>query len=87
MSSYTVDRMDEIVGLSEAATLSETCVNYKVLDVRGRTIGRLEELFVNDRGEPEYVRIKLGLAALKRSVVLPVAAARVDEGEKTLTLQ
>lgn len=87
MSSYIVNRMDEIVASVEATALSGTYANYKVLDVQGRKIGRVQEIFVNDRGEPEYVRTRLGLAALTRSVVLPVAAARVDEGEQTLTLQ
>lgn len=87
MSGYTVDRLDEIADTAEDAALSGRCMNYKVLDVQGRKIGRVQELFVGGRGEPEYVRTKLGLLGLKRSVVLPVAAATVDEDEQTLTLQ
>lgn len=59
---------------------------YGVHDPLGRKVGRVQKLFVNDEGEPEYVRVRLGLLGL-RQVLIPVESALADEERKRLTLQ
>jgi hypothetical protein len=59
---------------------------YGVYDPLGQKIGRIQKLFVNADGEPEYVRVGLGLLAM-RSVLIPVESALADEEGKRLTLQ
>jgi hypothetical protein len=47
----------------------------------------VKELFTNAYGEPEYVRVRMGLFGL-RSVLIPIGfAVAIDEERRTLTLQ
>ena len=69
----------------EALAGSE-CVGYAVLDPEGRKIGVVGELFSNDSGEPEYVRVRLGLFGLK-SAMIPVQLVALDGERRTMTLQ
>ncbi len=62
------------------------CVGYAVLDPEGRRIGVVGELFSNDSGEPEYVRVRLGLFGLK-SAMIPVQLVALDGDRRTMTLQ
>jgi hypothetical protein len=62
------------------------CFDYVVLDPEGRRVGRVKELFTNTYGEPEYVRVRVGLFGL-RSVLVPVTFVIADEERRTLTLQ
>lgn len=64
----------------------EKYAGYGVHDPMGQKVGRLEKLFVNDEGEPEYVRVGIGLFA-RRSVLIPVESALADEERRRLTLQ
>ena len=59
---------------------------YGVRDPEGRRIGTAREIFANGRGEPEYVRVRMGLLGL-RSALLPVGFVRVDEQQRFFTLQ
>ena len=61
-------------------------VGYTVCDPRGQKIGRAEELFLNGSGEPEYIRVKMGLFGLK-TVLIPVQSVAVDEERHALVLQ
>lgn len=61
-------------------------VGYGVRDPEGRKIGTAEEVFANGRGEPEYVRVRMGILGL-RSALLPVGFVRVDEQQRFFTLQ
>ncbi len=61
-------------------------VGYGVRDPEGRKIGVAREIFANGRGEPEYVRVRMGLLGL-RSALLPVGFVRVDEQQRFFTLQ
>ncbi len=49
----------------------EEYVGYEILDPEGRKIGRAKEVFTNAHGEPEYVRVRIGLLGM-RSVLIPV---------------
>lgn len=60
--------------------------DYVVRDPEGRKIGRVIEIFTNRRGEPQYIRVRMGLLGL-RAVLIPVCFATLDERQRTLTLQ
>ncbi len=62
------------------------CAGYAVLDPEGRKIGVAKEVFANGRGEPEYVRVGMGVFGLKR-VLIPVQLVTLDEKRRTMTLQ
>ena len=59
---------------------------YGVRDPEGRRIGTASEIFANGRGEPEYVRVRMGILGL-RSALLPVGFVRIDEQQRSFTLQ
>lgn len=64
----------------------EKYFDYVVRDPEGRKIGRVIEIFTNRRGEPQYVRARVGLFGL-RSVLIPICFVTLDEERRTLTLQ
>ena len=64
----------------------EEYAGYTVCDPRGQKIGRAERLFVNGRGEPEYIRVKMGLFGFK-AVLIPVQMVAADEERRALVLQ
>ena len=64
----------------------EEYFDYVVRDPKGRKIGRVVQIFTNRRGEPQYVRIRVGLFG-SGSVLIPVCFVTLDEERRTLTLQ
>jgi len=64
----------------------EEYLDYLVRDPEGRKIGRVVEMFTNRRGDPQYIRVRVGLFGL-RSVLIPVCFVALDEERRTLTLQ
>ena len=69
--------------LIEAA---EECAGYKLQDPLGQKIGSVEKLFVNCRGEPEYIRVKMGLLGLK-SALIPTQFVEVQREQRIIVLQ
>lgn len=59
---------------------------YTVCDPSGQRIGRAERLFLNGRGEPEYIRVKVGLFGLK-TIVIPVQSVAADDERRALVLE
>lgn len=64
----------------------EEYFDYVVRDPEGQKIGRVVQIFTNRRGEPQYVRIRVGLFG-SGSVLIPVCFVTLDEERRTLTLQ
>jgi hypothetical protein len=64
----------------------EEYAGYTVCDPRGCKIGRAEQLFPNGIGEPEYIRVKVGIFKLK-TILIPVQTVAVDEARRAIVLQ
>ena len=64
----------------------EDYAGYAVCDPRGHKIGRAQKIFLNGRGEPEYIRVKMGLFRTK-AVLIPVQTVAADEERRPLVLQ
>jgi len=64
----------------------EECAGYAVCDPRRQKIGCAESFFLNGSGEPEYIRVKIGLFGL-RKVLIPVQTVDVDKERRALVLQ
>jgi hypothetical protein len=62
------------------------CVGYALLDPLGQPLGRVERMFCNRDGEPQYVRIRAGLFG-NRLVLIPVLDVAVDHEDRTITLR
>ncbi|MDP8952971.1 MAG: PRC-barrel domain-containing protein [Actinomycetota bacterium] len=59
----------------------ERCSGYTVYDRDGDKIGKVDDLFVDERDNPEYLGVKMGLFRLSGTTLIPWEAARIDEGE------
>ena len=62
------------------------CEGYTLLDPLGQALGRVERIFCNRAGEPQYVRIRAGLFG-KRLVLIPVMDVAIDHGHRAITLR
>ena len=62
------------------------CAGYWVRDPRGRKIGRLKRLYLNESGGAEYAEIKVGLFGL-RTILIPVQTVSVDAELRFLVLE
>jgi hypothetical protein len=65
---------------------SRWCQGYALLDPLGQTLGRVERMFCNRAGEPQYIRIRAGLFG-KRLVLIPVMDVAIDHGHRAITLR
>ena len=71
---------------SASSSGSKRGSGYAVYDPLGQKIGSAEEVFVNRNKEPEYVRVRIGLFG-RKSVLIPVQFAEVDDERQTLDLK
>jgi hypothetical protein len=62
------------------------CAGYGVRDPRGRKIGRLRRLFLNESGGAEYAEVKVGLLGMK-TVLIPLQSVTVDAERRFLVLE
>jgi hypothetical protein len=80
---YTAPGQTELGGSIRAP---ERYAGYAVRDPRGQKIGRAEQCFLNGSGEPEYIRVKMGLFGLK-TVLIPVQGVAADDERRSLVLE
>ena len=64
----------------------QQCAGYQVRDPRGRKIGRLKRLYLNESGGADYAEVKVGLFAMK-TVLIPVQTVSVDAERRSLVLE
>ena len=58
--------------------LEERFAGYEVYDPNGEKIGKVDDLFVDENDQPEYLGVKMGFLGTK-STLIPWELARVDE--------
>ena len=64
----------------------EQYIGFALCDPLENRIGRVEKFFATSRGEPRYVRAKIGPLGL-RSVLLPVRRVAVNEKRRMLVIK
>ncbi len=62
-------------------------VGYALQDPLGHEIGKVEKIFVNGRGEPEYGAVKIASLWRRKSVLIPVQSTSLDDERRALVLQ
>jgi hypothetical protein len=62
------------------------CAGYRVRDPRGRKIGKLKRLFLNESGGAEYAEVKVGLFGMK-TILIPVQTVTADAERRSLVLE
>ena len=62
------------------------CAGYRVRDPRGRKIGKLKRLYLNESGGAEYAEVKVGLFAMK-TILIPLQTVSVEAERRFLVLE
>src|ERR671921_1174529 len=63
--------------------LEDQYAGYEVYDRNGDKIGKVDDLFVDENDQPEYVGVKMGFLGT-RSTLIPWEVARVDENDRRI---
>ncbi len=63
----------------------ETFEGYEVNDRDGEKIGKVDDLFVDESNEPEYIGVKMGFLGMN-STLIPMDICRVDESDQAITV-
>src|SRR3712207_5409514 len=59
--------------------LEDQYAGYEVYDQGGEKIGKVDDLFVDENDQPEYLGVKMGFLGLEGTSLIPWELARVDE--------
>ena len=63
--------------------LEERYAGYKVYDRDGEKIGKVDELFVDKKDQPEYIGVKMDFLGTK-SILIPIDVVRVRENRRIM---
>ncbi|HKH10210.1 MAG TPA: PRC-barrel domain-containing protein [Rubrobacter sp.] len=63
--------------------LEEKYEGYTVYDNQGSKIGKVDDLFVDEKDHEEYIGVKLGLLG-RKSTLIPTEIVRVNENDRTI---
>lgn len=64
--------------------LEEKYEGYKVYDNNGESIGKVDDLFVDESDREEYIGVKMGLFGLSGTTLIPVELVRVNEQDRII---
>ncbi len=63
--------------------LEEKYEDYTVYDNQGSKIGKVDDLFVDEKDHEEYIGVKLGFLG-RKSTLIPTEIVRVNESDRTI---
>ena len=63
--------------------LEDKYEGYTVYDNQGSKIGKVDDLFVDEKDHEEYIGVKLGLLG-RKSTLIPTEIVRVNENDRTI---
>ena len=61
--------------------IEDQYADYTVYDRNRDKIGKVDDLFVNEKDQPEYIGVKMGFLGLEGTSLIPWEIARVDEND------
>jgi uncharacterized protein (TIGR02271 family) len=59
--------------------IEDQYADYEVYDRNGEKIGKVDDLFVDENDQPEYLGVKMGFLGLEGTSLIPWELARLDE--------
>jgi stress response protein YsnF len=77
---HIVDRKERSDRFTE---LEERYAGYEVYDPQGEKIGKVDDLFINENDQPEYIGVKMGFLGMKATLI-PMDVCTVDEGRRVI---
>jgi len=66
--------------------LGELEKGYEVRDPEGEKIGKVDDLFVDERDVPEYIGVKMGLFGLSGTTLIPAEIITIDEAREMVVV-
>src|SRR4028118_692446 len=63
--------------------IEDQYADYTVYDRDGEKIGKVDDLFVDENDQPEYIGVKMGFLGT-RSTLIPWEVATVDENDRRI---
>jgi sporulation protein YlmC with PRC-barrel domain len=75
---------DTVAGEERYRELEEKYEGYKVYDNAGESIGKVDDLFVDEQDREEYIGVKMGLFGLSGTTLIPMEIARINERERVI---
>lgn len=73
-------------GTDGFAAVEERFPGFTIYDRDGEKIGKVDELFLDENDNLEYIGVKMGFFGLS-STIVPMDAVRVDEGSRALYVE
>jgi uncharacterized protein (TIGR02271 family) len=64
--------------------IEDQYAGYVVYDRNRDKIGKVDDLFVNEHDQPEYIGVKMGFLGLEGTSLIPWEIARVDENDRRI---
>src|ERR687893_1678788 len=65
--------------------IEDQYAGYEVYDRNGEKIGKVDDLFVNENDQPEYIGVKMGFLGTS-STLIPMDAVTVDQTQGSMTV-
>ncbi|MDQ3864920.1 MAG: PRC and DUF2382 domain-containing protein [Actinomycetota bacterium] len=65
--------------------IEDRFAGYEVYDHSGQKIGKVDDLFVDENDNPEYIGVKMGFLGT-RSTLIPMGIAQVEEASSRITV-
>src|SRR5918999_2741772 len=59
--------------------IEDQYAGYEVYDRNGEKIGKVDDLFINESDQPEYIGVKMGFLGLEGTSLIPWELTRVNE--------
>jgi hypothetical protein len=78
-----LSRRREVASEERLRELEEKYEGYTVYDNQGSKIGKVDDLFVDERDHEEYIGVKLGFLG-RKSTLIPTEIVRVNENDRTI---
>jgi sporulation protein YlmC with PRC-barrel domain len=73
-----------VAGEDRLRELEEKYEGYKVYDNNGESIGKVDDLFVDEGDREEYIGVKMGLFGLSGTTLIPMEIARVNDRDRVI---
>jgi uncharacterized protein (TIGR02271 family) len=64
--------------------LEDQYAGYEVYDRNGEKIGKVDDLFVDEHDQPEYIGVKMGFLGLEGTSLIPMELASVDQADRRI---
>jgi sporulation protein YlmC with PRC-barrel domain len=83
MKGKALSRRTKVASEERLRELEEKYEDYTVYDNQGSKIGKVDDLFVDEKDHEEYIGVKLGFLG-RKSTLIPTEMVRVNENDRTI---